>query len=181
MGAILKFANAVDRLNAGVGKVLSLAVLAMVLIVFLIVVLRYGFSLGWVALQESYVWLHGLVFMLGAGFTLQRDGHVRVDIFYRGHSRKFRAWVNLAGTLLFLMPLVITIAWVSVPYAADSWARLEASREAGGLPGLFALKSAILVFCVLFGLQGLSLMARSVATLFSAGTAEAPPRPGEGI
>lgn len=155
----------IDRLNDAVGRGVAWLTLAMVLITFAVVLLRYVFAVGWVWMQESYVWLHGLVFMLGAGYTLLHDGHVRVDIFYRGAAPRGKALVDLFGSLLLLLPVVVLIFFVSLDYVADSWARLEESREAGGLKGLFLLKTVILAFCVLLGLQGLALAGRSLLVL----------------
>ncbi len=165
MQALASFARFVDRINDAVGRAVAWLTLAMVLITFLVVILRYGFALGWVWVQEFYVWLHGIVFMVAAGYTLLRNEHVRVDVFYRPRSRRFKAWVDLLGVLLLLLPFVMTIAILSWPYVVISWVRLEESYEAGGMPGLFLLKTTILVFCALVGLQGLSLAARSVLVL----------------
>ena len=139
--------------------------LAMVLVTFTVVILRYVFSFGWVWLQESYVWMHGIVFMIGAGYTLLHNGHVRVDIFYRPAGPRYKALVDLAGAFVLLMPMVVLVCWVSFDYVTTSWSMLEESREAGGLPGLFLLKTVIPAFCVLMALQGLSLAARSVLVL----------------
>jgi TRAP-type mannitol/chloroaromatic compound transport system permease small subunit len=103
--------------------------------------------------------------MLGAAYTLLNEGHVRVDVFYRGASLRYKAWVDLLGSLLLILPLVLTVWVVAVPYVENSWARLEASREAGGLPGLFLLKSVILAWCVLMGLQSLAMAGRSLLLL----------------
>jgi len=157
--------RSIDRLNERVGRGVAWLTLAMVLITFAVVLLRYVFAIGWVWMQESYVWLHGIVFMLGAGYTLLHDGHVRVDIFYRGASARHKALVDLFGSLLLLLPVVVLIFAVSLEYVADSWSRLEESREAGGLPALFLLKSVILGFCVLLGLQGVALAGRSLLVL----------------
>jgi TRAP-type mannitol/chloroaromatic compound transport system permease small subunit len=137
----------------------------MMLVTLTVVILRYVFSVGFIWLQESYVWLNGIAFMVGAGYTLLKDGHVRVDIFYRPASARFRAIVNLLGSLLLLLPMVTVVAVYTVPYVAAAWERLETSREAGGLPALYLLKSFLLVFCLLLGLQGLSLAARSLLAL----------------
>ncbi len=139
--------------------------LAMVLIAFSVVVLRYVYAIGWVWMQESYIWLHGIVFMLGAGYTLLHQGHVRVDIFYRPAGARTRAWVDLLGSCLLLLPTMALVLLVSLDYVAASWVKLEESREAGGLPGLFLLKSVIPTFCVLLGLQGLALAGRSLLVL----------------
>jgi TRAP-type mannitol/chloroaromatic compound transport system permease small subunit len=165
MDKLAALVRSIDRLNDAVGRGVAWLTLAMVLIAFAVVLLRYVFAIGWVGMQESYVWLHGIVFMLGAGYTLLHDGHVRVDIFYRGAAVRRKALVDLFGSLLLLLPVVVVVFSVSFDYVADSWARLEESREAGGLPALFLLKSVILGFCVLLGLQGLALAGRSLLVL----------------
>lgn len=165
MNILRVLSDAIDRFNERVGRAIAWLTLAMVLVTFLVVILRYVFSIGFVWLQESYVWMHGVVFMLGAGYTLLHDGHVRVDLLYAQASARRRAWVNLVGVLVLLLPLVMTIWWVVWPYVTASWERLESSREAGGLPGLFLLKSVLLGFCIVVGLQGVSLVLRSVLVL----------------
>lgn len=155
----------IDKLNDAIGRGVSWLTLVMVLITFAVVIFRYVFSLGWVWVQESYVWLHGVVFMMGASYTLLHNGHVRVDIVYRPASPVYKAWVDLFGALLLLAPVIVLFAIVSETYIIKSWASLEESREAGGLPGLFLLKSVIWAFCLLMGLQGFSLGARSILVL----------------
>ena len=174
MRLLAAFVRLVDSLNDWIGRAAAWLTLAMVLVTFVVVVLRYVFSVGFVWMQESYVWMHGVVFMIGAGYTLLHDGHVRVDIFYRGGSPRYKAWVDLFGAFVLLLPVVALVWSVSYDYVAASWLRLEESREAGGLPGLFLLKSVILAFCVALGLQGLSLAARSILVLAGA----APPESG---
>ena len=173
MRGLALFVRLIDRVNERIGNTIAWLTLAMVLAAFVVVVLRYVFSVGFVWLQESYVWMHGVVFMVGAGYTLLKGGHVRVDIFYRDNSARYRAWVDLFGSLVLLLPVVAIVWNVSFPYVEASWSRLEESREAGGLPGLFLLKSVILVFCVTLGLQGLSLAARSLLVLIAAPPADA--------
>ncbi len=165
MSALAAFVNLIDKVNEHVGRGVAWLTLLMVLITFAVVILRYVYAIGWVWLQESYVWLHGIVFMFGAGYTLLHNGHVRVDIFYRSSDARYKAWVDLAGSLVLVLPLVVVVFLVSFDYVTTSWLRLEQSREAGGLPGLFLLKSVILVFCCLTGLQGLSLAGRSLLVL----------------
>lgn len=134
----------------------------MVLITFLVVVLRYGFDIGWIAMQESVTYMHGLVFMLGAAYTLRHNGHVRVDIFYRKMSPRGRGMVNLFGTLLLMMPMAIYIMTDSWAYVSASWDVMEGSREAGGLPGVYLLKTLLLVMPVLLVLQGVAEALRSL-------------------
>ena len=104
--------------------------------------------------------------MLGAAYTLLHDGHVRIDIFYRSAGIRAKAWVNLLGSLFFLLPTIATVGWFVLPYVMLSWQRLEASREAGGMHGLFIWKTAMLLFCILVFLQGVALILNSLITLF---------------
>jgi len=165
MDFLIRVVHTIDRLNERLGRAVAWLTLAMVLTTCFVVVARYGFSWGRIWIQESAVWLHGMVFMLGAGYTLRHNGHVRVDIFYRPGSARFKAWVDLLGTLFLLLPVVAMVLWFSWPYVMESWAKLEASREAGGLPGLFLLKSVLVVFCVSLLAQGASLALRSLLVL----------------
>lgn len=157
--------RAIDRLNDAIGRAVSWICLVMVLTTGAVVLLRYVFAVGFVWMQESYVWMHAVVFMVGAGYTLLHDGHVRVDVVYRPAGRRYKAWVDLFGSLVLLLPMAVVVAYMSMDYVGDSWVRLEPSREAGGLPGLFLLKTIIPAFCVLVGLQGLALAGRSFLVL----------------
>ena len=154
-----------EQLAEYTGRVIAWATLLMVLITFLVVMLRYAFDLGWIALQESVTYLHATVFMLGAAYTLKHQGHVRVDIFYQKMSARGRAWVDLLGTLLLLFPVCGFISWVGWEYVSDSWRVLEGSREAGGLPGVFLLKSLILLLPLTLGLQGMASLLRNIMLL----------------
>ena len=127
------------------GKTVAWLTVLMVLLTFSIVVLRYGFNLGWIWLQESLTYLHVAVFTVAAAWTLQQDGHVRVDIFYAGMPVRKQALVDLIGTVLLLIPFCVFLLVVAWPYVFNSWKLLEGSREAGGLPLVFLLKSLILV------------------------------------
>ena len=144
-------ARAISRL----GRMVSWLTLAMVLLTFTIVVLRYGFNLGWIWLQESVTYLHATVFMVAAAWAIQTDDHVRVDIFYRERSDRHKAVVNLAGTLVFIFPFSLFLLFMGWDYVAVSWQTLESSREAGGLPAVFLLKSLVLILPALLLLQSL--------------------------
>ena len=151
------------------GKAAAWLTLFMVLVTFVVVVLRYVFDVGLIWLQESVVWMHGFVFMVGAAYTLQQEEHVRVDIFYRGMSPKCRAWVDLLGVAVFLLPLCVLLGWKAFDYVAVSWQLQEASRESGGLPYplIPLLKSILVVMPVMVGLQGIALLSRCVRTIRS--------------
>lgn len=137
------------KLIALCGRSVAWLTVIMVLLTFTIVVLRYGFNLGWIWLQESLTYLHVMVFSIAAAWTLQQDGHVRVDIFYAGMTAKNRARVDLLGSLVFLVPFCIFVLIIAWPYVSNSWKLLESSREAGGLPMVFLLKSLMMVMTVL--------------------------------
>ena len=156
-----------ERFSDLTGSAVAWLTVLMVLGTFVIVVLRYVFDLGWIAMQESIVWMHAAVFMLGASYTLKRNEHVRVDIFYRRMSADRRAWVDVAGTVVFLLPLAVFVAVTSWDYVYTSWAIGEASREAGGLPFPFVpiLKSLIPATAVLLILQGVADLMGAVLVL----------------
>lgn len=161
-------AHQIDRLNDWIGRTVSWLTLIMVLITFLVVLLRYLFDLGSIALQESVSYLHCMVFMLGISWTLKNNGHVRVDIIYQHCQPKRRALLDLLGTLLLLMPVSIFIFYSSLDYVANSWSQLESSREAGGLPGVFLLKTLIPLAATLLFLQGISLICRAILVMSEA-------------
>jgi TRAP-type mannitol/chloroaromatic compound transport system permease small subunit len=140
------------------GRFIAWLSLPMVVLTFVIVVLRYAFDLGWIWMQESVVWLHATVFMLASAYTLNRDEHVRVDIFYRAMNERRQALVNLCGTLLLLLPVCIFLLIVSMDYVLVSWSIREGSREAGGLPYPFVslLKSLIPLTAGLLCLQAVA-------------------------
>jgi TRAP-type mannitol/chloroaromatic compound transport system permease small subunit len=158
-----------DRFSVLLGKASAWLTLFMVLVTFVVVVLRYVFDVGLIWLQESVVWMHGFVFMVGAAYTLQQEEHVRVDIFYREMSPKRRAWVDLIGVAVFLLPLCTLLGWKAFDYVAMSWQLQEASRESGGLPYplIPLLKSILVVMPITVGLQGIALFSRSVRSLRS--------------
>ncbi|WP_202913244.1 TRAP transporter small permease subunit [Acuticoccus sediminis] len=159
------FVHAVDRLNEAVGRAAAWLTLVTVIVCAVVVVLRYAFSIGFVWMQELYVWAYACVFMLGAGYTLLHEGHVRVDIFYAEASARTRAIVNLFGAFVFLLPWLALTAWTSIPYVRASWRLGEGSAQSFGMPAVYLLKSVLLVFCLLLGLQGLALAGRSILTL----------------
>ncbi len=162
---IAAFVRGVDGFNDWLGRAVAWLALGMVLVTFLVVVLRYGFDQGWIALQESVIYMHAVLFMLGAAYTLKHDAHVRVDIFYQRLGAKGRAWVDLIGSCLLLVPFSCFVLWISWDYVAASWQVRESSREAGGLPAVFLLKSVIPLFAVLLSLQGMATALRSLLVL----------------
>jgi TRAP-type mannitol/chloroaromatic compound transport system permease small subunit len=147
------------------GRLSSWLTLGMVAVSVAVVTLRYLFGVGWIALQELVVYLFAGVVTLSIADALRADGHVRIDVFYRDWTPRRQAWVDLLGTLLFLLPVSVFLAWASWDYVVASWSVLEGSRAAGGLPALFLIKSLIPLTAGLIFLQGLALAARSLRTL----------------
>ncbi len=160
-----KMCDIIDALNERVGRFAAWLVLAMVFITFLVVVLRYGFSFGRIAIQESITYLHAFVFMLAGAYTLKHNEHVRVDIFYQDMSIKNKAKVDLFGTLFLLLPFAVFIFWISFDYVHNAWKLLEGSREAGGLPFVYILKTLIPLMAGLLILQAISLAGRAFINL----------------
>ncbi len=161
--------NALDRISTVTGKAAAWLTLFMVVVTFVVVVMRKLLDVGFIWVQESVVWMHAVVFMLGAAYTLRREEHVRVDVFYRVMSPRRRAWVDLVGVVIFLLPVCAFLAWNSFDFVTQSWSIREASRESGGLPYPFVpmLKSVILLMPLAVALQGLSLFLRSLRTIGS--------------
>ena len=159
--------NALDRISTVTGKAAAWLTLFMVVVTFVVVVMRKLLDVGFIWVQESVVWMHAVVFMLGAAYTLRREEHVRVDVFYRVMSPRRRAWVDLVGVVIFLLPVCAFLAWNSFDFVTQSWSIREASRESGGLPYPFVpmLKSVILLMPLAVALQGLSLFLRSLRTI----------------
>ena len=158
-------ADRIDRLNAAIGRAAAWLLLVVVLLQFALVVARYLFGLGSIWLTETVIYAHAALFMLAAAWTLLVGGHVRVDVFYADASARAKAWIDLAGALLLLLPFMLVLMWLSVPYAARSWTILEHSQEASGLPLVFVLKTLIPLFALLMALQGIAQAIRAAVAL----------------
>ena len=146
------------RIQTAFGVLAGVALILLVLIQFGLVVMSAVFAEGSIWLQESRLYLNALIFLGAAGYTLMRDAHVRVDIFFNDLPRRERAGVDIFGTLLFLVPFLILLWWAAVPYVADSWAIREGSTETGGIPFVYGLKSLILLFAATLSLAALALL-----------------------
>ena len=169
--ALNSITDTIDRLNAALGRAAAWAVLAMVLVQFAIIVLRFAFGLGSLWMQESLHYLLAILVLFAAPWTLLANGHVRVDIFYADATPRTRAKIDLAGALLLLVPFMAAVIWFSWPYAARAWAIMEGSREAGGIPLVFLLKSSIPGFAALMLLQGVAQAFRAALSLTADGAA----------
>ena len=165
MNNLQVWAHRIDTLNEYVGRGIAWLALIMVLVQFTVVILRYVFAIGFIPMQETIWYLHGILFMLGAGYTLLHDGHVRVDIFYREASRKYKALVDMLGVFIFLLPVCVLTWWLSWGYVLNSWRIFESSTEVSGLPFIYLLKTVILLFVVLVAIQGISMVLKSLLIL----------------
>lgn len=157
--------RAFENVTRGAGRAVMWLLLAMAMIQFSVVVLRYVFGLNYIFMQESITYMHGAVFLLAGGYALLTDDHVRVDIFYRGASPRRKALIDLAGTYLFLVPVCLLLIWTASPYVARSWAVGEGSNESSGIQALFIIKSFISAFAILLMMAGFVIAARASALL----------------
>jgi len=169
MSALLLIARIIDALNGSIGRAMGWVALVMVAIGVINVIGRYlgatlGMQLSSNAMLEAQVYAYGLVFLLAAAYVLCRNGHVRVDVIYATRSLRTRAWVDLLGTIFFLIPFCIFVLYFSVDYVARSWSVLESSPNPGGLPR-YPIKSVILLGFSMLLLQGISEIIKRVAWL----------------
>ena len=162
---IVRFAHsavqAIDAFTDLTGRTIAWLTVIMVALVVTVVITRYFLTIGSIALQESVTYLHCMIFMLGLGYTLQHDGHVRVDIFYRHFSDRKKALINFLGGVFFLTPASLLLFFSSWDYVVASWAISETSAENNGLPFIYLLKTLMLLMPVTLLLQGIAEIVRS--------------------
>lgn len=165
MGVLAGIVRGVETLNLWVGRIVALMAVGTVIACFTTVYLRYALNMNLTWLQETYLWQHALVIVVGGAYTMMTGGFVRVDIFYGRMSPRGRARVDLAGTLLFLFPFLYVLWSAFSTFFLNSFRVNEGSPNPGGLPNWWILKLALLVFVGLTALQGLALVARSLLVL----------------
>ncbi|WP_372993665.1 TRAP transporter small permease subunit [Sulfitobacter sp.] len=157
---MLVLADAIDQMNRAIASVVRWLALIMVLVQFCIVIGRYVFGHNSIAAQESVLYMHATLFMLGAGFTLLVDKHVRVDVFYAKVSDAARRRIDIFGHIFLLMPSMTALLYWSWPSVRNSWRILEGPISVGGIEAVFLLKTLIPAFCILILLQSLSILIR---------------------
>ena len=163
-----RLADVLDMVNRQVGRVVRWLALMMVLVQFGIVVLHYVYGVSSIALNESVLYMHATLFMLGAGYTLLVDDHVRVDIFQAKASDRGKAWIDIFGHIVLLIPSMLALLWWSWPSVRNAWAIYEGPISVGGIPAVFLLKTLIPVFCVLLLVQSLACLIRNLLRLGNA-------------
>jgi len=174
------FIRGVESVTGAFGGAARWFALGLVIATAVIVIQRYVFGFASTKLQESVIYMHALLFLLASASTLLSDGHVRVDIFYTKASERGKAWIDLFGTYLTLLPMCGLILWSSTGYMNSTWRILERSRESDGLPFVFLLKTAIPLFAILMILQGLAMAGRAALTLANQETPAKPKNLAEG-
>lgn len=170
MPTLETISSKIDFINEKIGRSVAWLTLLMVLVQFFVVIFRYIFSISFIPMQESIWYLHGIIFMTAAGYTLLKDAHVRVDVFYRDVSAKTRAKIDLIGSVLYLMPICIMVFYYSYGLVTNSWKVLEGSTETGGIPAIFLYKTVIWVFAGLLFIQGLSMAIKAYLYIKGEGT-----------
>lgn len=181
MGWLRGLARRIDALNDRIGHAIHWLVLVMVVVGAVLALTRYvsrrlGLTLNLTPVSEAQWYLFSLIFLLGAAYALRHDVHVRVDVLYERLGARARAWVDLVGTVIFLLPFTVMMLWVTFPAVRASWQIRETSPDPGGLPR-YPIKALILVAFVLLILQAVSQLVKSVDTIRGAGAAEAEPEP----
>lgn len=172
-----KMVDVIDCFSEYVGRALAWLLPAMVIMMAVVVVMRYGFDIGLIGVQELVIYSHAVIFLFGIGYALKHDEHVRVDVFYRNFSQRNKALVNLFGTLFLLMPVAAFILYASLDFVSISWKMKESSTEPGGLPFVYLLKTALPVAAGLILLQGISEVLKAILTL--QGKPQAEPKHGD--
>ena len=155
----------INLINKLIGETVSWLTLFMVLITFLVVVLRYGFNIGFIWMQESVRFMYAAVFLLCAGYTLLKDKHVRVDVLYLSLSERSKAIVDLLGSIFLLLPVCFVIFYYSWSYVINSWQQMEGSIEERGLHLVFIMKTFIWLFAILVSMQSLATIINSFIIL----------------
>ncbi|EFL87510.1 TRAP transporter small permease subunit [Ahrensia sp. R2A130] len=162
MAAIVRI---LDALTEWSGRSLAWLAVAMVLLQGVVVFMRYVFGLSVLWMQESILYLHAMIFLCAAGYTLLHQAHVRVDVLYGPASERTKAKIDIAGILVLLAPVCSLILWYGWSYVAASWRVLEGSIEPSGIPAVYLLKTCILLFAATLVLAGLSHLLRCILVL----------------
>lgn len=155
----------IERIIKHIGQATSWLTFLLVIVILIDVFLRYVFNTTSAASFELEWHLFAAIFLLGAAYTLQNDKHVRVDVFYHRFSEKRKAWVNLLGTVFLLLPFCVVACWESISFVSSSFSVLETSPDPGGLPARYIIKSTIPVGFFLLGLQGVSVVLKSISKI----------------
>jgi TRAP-type mannitol/chloroaromatic compound transport system permease small subunit len=178
---LARFADALDALSRAVGGAVKWLAVLLVLIQFVVVGLRYVYGSSFIWMQESVIYAHATLFMLAIGYVFMLDAHVRVDIFYANWSLRARAWTDLAGVIVCVLPFCALVVWASWPFVTLSWRIPEGPMAVGGLPLTPVLKSLIPAMALLLALQGVSVALRAILVLAGAASTLFPHKPAQPV
>ena len=162
MKFVYKYINWTDKINDRLGSATSWLLLVLIFVITYDVIVRYLFQSSSVAMQELEWHLFAIIFLLSAGYTLRINEHVRVDVFYSGFSEKKQAWINLFGSLFFLIPFCVILIISSENFVFISFRVGETSPDAGGLPARYILKAFIPISFLFLLLQGIAVALKSI-------------------
>ena len=165
MGFALTLVRGIERVSEATGRGVAWLALLMVLVQFVVVVMRYVFGLSVLVMQESIWYMHSIIFLVAAGYTLLHNAHVRVDVLYGSVDAKRKALIDLGGVLIILLPTCAATVWLSWDYVLNAWKVREGSVEVSGIQAVYLLKTCIWLFAGTLALQGIALAARSAFTL----------------
>lgn len=155
----------INQISRIIGIFAAWQLFAMMLITVVIVVLRYLFNIGSIALQEATLFLHANAFLLGLCYTLSCDGHVRVDIFYQKMTIQQKHWINALGALVFLIPFCLFLLITTAEFFYDAWLIKERSPEPDGLSFYYLFKGFLPLSILFLLLQGIALFFQNAIPL----------------
>ncbi|PZQ99671.1 MAG: C4-dicarboxylate ABC transporter [Cereibacter sphaeroides] len=164
MQPLLAFARAIDRINEVIGKAMGLAILVAVLVSAGNAIVRKVFNTSSNSWLELQWYLFGAAFMLAAAYTLKQNEHIRIDIVYGAFSRRTQHWIDLLGHIFFLMPFVLLMSWMMVPYTLRAWNTGEVSTNSGGLL-IWPARAILALGFILLTFQGISEIIKKIAVM----------------
>lgn len=132
----------------------------MFILVIVNILLRYIFNINFIFMQELVMYLHAFIFLFGISICLKENSHVRIDVFSNKLDAKVKKYIEILGTVLFIIPFCLFVLYESTPIIIRSWEMLESSGEPGGLPFIYILKSSIYVFASLLLIQALGRLVK---------------------
>lgn len=161
-----RFSNAVDPFITRIGNAVSWIWIVLLGVIVINVFMRYALGEGRIEFEEIQWHLYSIGFMIGLGYAVVHDAHIRVDIVHERLSPLARAWIDLYGILLLVLPFVVLMLIYAVPFIADSFVTSETSPSPGGLPYRWLIKSMLFIGFALLGLAAVSRLTRLWAYLF---------------
>ena len=155
----------INRFSDALGKLTAILFILLLLNVFYDVIMRYLFNDVSIGMQELEWHLYASIFLLSIPYALYKEGHVRVDIIYAGLDARKQAWIDLFGSIFFLIPFALLVAWYGIDFTYESYDLGERSGDPGGLPYRWIIKSVIPLAFFAISISGIGLILKSINTL----------------